>query len=85
MTGSHEVRGSIPLGSTNPLNNYRYLTDQPERICVPTSCSADAQWVKVKRTNVGAAFFLFIESQQRAFSCTECIRLRSIPERAARP
>ena len=21
MTGSHEVRGSIPLGSTNPINN----------------------------------------------------------------
>ena len=21
MTGSHEVRGSIPLGSTNPLQN----------------------------------------------------------------
>ena len=23
MTGSHEVRGSIPLGSTNPINNLQ--------------------------------------------------------------
>ena len=25
MTGSHEVRGSIPLGSTNPINNLGRL------------------------------------------------------------
>ena len=28
MTGSHEVRGSIPLGSTNSLNNLQKRPDQ---------------------------------------------------------
>ena len=29
MTGSHEVRGSIPLDSTNKFNNLRQLAQLP--------------------------------------------------------
>ena len=34
MTGSHEVRGSIPLGSTNPINTYSHPTKALIWFCV---------------------------------------------------
>ena len=34
MTGSHEVRGSIPLGSTNPSTVYKQVETLPPDICV---------------------------------------------------
>ena len=33
MTGSHEVRGSIPLGSTNNINSLGSLLTRPFAIC----------------------------------------------------
>ncbi len=34
MTGSHEVRGSIPLGSTNNINNSGHPLRMPKLFCV---------------------------------------------------
>ena len=32
MTGSHEVRGSIPLGSTNNINNLQVVFSEGEHL-----------------------------------------------------
>ena len=39
MTGSHEVRGSIPLGSTNKINNLSATENSPRPFCVPCVCA----------------------------------------------
>src|SRR4026209_2276766 len=38
MTGSHEVRGSIPLGSTNSINKLGHPLWMPFSYCVPIVC-----------------------------------------------
>ena len=47
MTGSHEVRGSIPLGSTNIFNNLGHPSGCPLSfgcLCCATEVSCFKRW-----------------------------------------
>ena len=63
MTGSHEVRGSIPLGSTNPVKTltasvaaFRFLVAKPFSFHGRKFCLAPSLERKLRSSNIRVTF-----------------------------